>query len=62
MGNSKPMRECTVCGDLRPEADMKVLKKDVSERYGREPGTMSVDVWYCADREECRDSAPEVEV
>jgi hypothetical protein len=56
------MRVCTVCGDLRLESDMKVLKKDVSSKYGSAPGTMSVDVWYCGDKDECRGSAPEVEV
>lgn len=58
---STPMRECTVCGDLRPESELRVLKKDVSEKYGKPSGTMSVDVWYCGDKDECRGAAPEVE-
>jgi hypothetical protein len=56
------MRYCTVCGDLRPVSDMKVFKKDVSTKYGAEMGTFVVDVWYCKDKDECKNHAPEVEV
>jgi len=59
---SEPMRYCTVCGDLRHVSEMKVLKKDVSAKYGAEPGTFVVDVWYCKDKDECKNHAPEVEV
>ena len=45
---------CMVCGELRPEDKIAVVKKDVSEKHGVPPGTMFIDVRYCSDRNECK--------
>jgi len=51
-----------VCGELRLESDIKVLKKDVSEANGAPHGTMFINVRYCGDKQECHDVASEVRV
>jgi len=53
---------CMVCGELRPMSAIKTLKEDVSEAHGSPPGTMYINVRYCADKKECHDAAPEVQV
>ncbi len=45
---------CHICGDVRPDKQISVRVKDMSEK-GHEfrPGVISMNVRYCNDRDHC---------
>lgn len=50
---------CHVCGKERPDALISVHKRDISERFNLPSGTVSENVRYCNDSDECREKARE---
>lgn len=44
---------CHVCGRERPDARISVQKNDTSAEWGLPAGTITENVRYCNDSEEC---------
>ena len=48
---------CHICKERRPDDKISVFKTDTSEEYGVPKGTMSQNVRYCNDKEDCIEKA-----
>ena len=49
--------KCHVCGAERPDAQISVFTRDLSEDSGLPEGTMLMNVRYCNDKPECIEGA-----
>jgi len=48
---------CHVCGKERPDDCISVFVRDVSKKYDLTPGTMTENIRYCNDNQECLEKA-----
>ena len=44
---------CHICGKVRPDSCISVMKRDISEKFGLPAGTMIQNVRYCNDDPDC---------
>jgi len=49
-----PLKQCHVCGQVRPIHDFKTKRADASRNYGLAPGSMGVVFRYCPDSPFCK--------
>ncbi len=49
--------KCHICGDERPDEYISVFTRDTSANNMLPPGTVTQNVRYCNDKEDCTEKA-----